>query len=50
MGIVFSSDGKTAFVTINGPDAVIKVDLEKMEVKGRVDSGKGPDGIAVYGV
>ena len=50
MGIVFSTDGKTAFVTINGPDAVIKIDLEKMEVKGRVDSGKGPDGIAVYGV
>ncbi|MEQ1605867.1 MAG: beta-propeller fold lactonase family protein [Pyrinomonadaceae bacterium] len=50
MGIVFSADGKTAFVTINGPDAVIKVDLEKMEVKGRVDSGKGPDGIAVFGI
>jgi YVTN family beta-propeller protein len=49
MGIVFSADGKTAFVTIVGPDAVIKVDLEKMEVKGRVDSGKGPDGIAVTG-
>lgn len=48
MGIVFSADGKTAFVTINGPDAVIKVDLEKMEITGRVDSGKGPDGIAVF--
>jgi len=50
MGIVFSVDGKTAFVTIVEPDAVIKVDLEKMEVKGRVDSGKGPDGIAVAGI
>jgi YVTN family beta-propeller protein len=49
MGIVFSTDGKTAFVTVNGPDAVIKVDLEKMEIKGSVDSGKGPDGIAVFG-
>ena len=50
MGIVFSADGKTAFVTVNGPDAVIKVDLEKFEITGRVDSGKGPDGIAVFGI
>lgn len=50
MGIVFSADGKTAFVTVNGPDAVIKVGLEKLEIKGSVDSGKGPDGIAVFGI
>ena len=49
MGIVFSADGKTAFVTANQPDGVLKIDLEKMEIKGRVDSGKGPDGIAVFG-
>jgi len=50
MGIVFSADGKTAFVTANGPDAVLKIDLEKMEIMRRVDSGKGPDGIAVFGI
>lgn len=49
LGIVFSNDGKTAFVTVVEPDAVIKVDLEKMEVKGRAETGKGPDGIAVFG-
>lgn len=49
-GIVFSNDGKTAFVTLFDRDAVIKVDLEKMEIKGRVATGKGPDGIAVAGI
>lgn len=50
MGIVFSNDGKTAFVTMVEPDFVLKIDLEKMEVTGRVDVGKAPDGIAVFGI
>jgi DNA-binding beta-propeller fold protein YncE len=50
LGIAFSADGKTAFLTLNEPDAVIKVDLEKKEIKGRVEAGKGPDGIAVFGL
>lgn len=50
LGIVFSADGKTAFVTMVEPDAVLKIDLEKMEITGRVDPGKGPDGIAVFGI
>lgn len=50
MGIVFSADGKTAFVTANQPDAVLRIDLEKMAITGRADSGKGPDGIAVFGL
>jgi len=57
MGIVFSGDGKTAFVTTvkadpaaPGTDAVLKIDLQKMEITGRTDSGKAPDGIAVAGV
>lgn len=57
MGVVFSADGKTAYLTTVKPDqaspladAVIKVDLEKMQVTGSVDPGKAPDGIAVAGV
>lgn len=49
-GIVFSNDGKTAFATLVDPDAVVKIDLVKMEVTGRVDAGKAPDGIAVFGM
>lgn len=50
LGIVFSNDGKTAFATMVEPDLVLKIDLEKMEITGRVDAGKGPDGIAVFGL
>jgi YVTN family beta-propeller protein len=57
LGIVFSADGKTAFVTsvkenpeAAGSDAVLKIDIAKMEVTARVDSGQAPDGIAVAGV
>ena len=50
LGIVFSADGKTAFVTVGQPDAVLKVNLDSGEVTGRVETGKVPDGIAVAGV
>jgi len=50
LGIVFSVDGKTAFVTVGQPDAVLKVNLDSGEVTGRVETGKVPDGIAVAGV
>jgi len=57
LGIVFSADGKTAFVTsvkgspeAAGSDAVLKIDIARMEVTARVDSGKAPDGIAVAGI
>ena len=50
LGIVFSADGKTAFITMVEPDAVLRIDLEKMEITGRVETGKGPDGIAVSGI
>lgn len=50
MGIVFSADGKTAFVSAGQPDIVLKIDLSSGEIKGRVDTGKVPDGIAVFGL
>lgn len=50
LAIVFSADGRTAFLTVVEPDAVLKIDLQKGEIVGRVDAGKGPDGIAVTGI
>ena len=50
LGIAFSADGKLAFVSVVEPDQVLKINLESGEILGRVDSGKGPDGIAVAGM
>lgn len=49
LGVVFSADGNTAFVSAVQPDAVLKVDLEKMVVAGRVETGQAPDGLALVG-
>lgn len=50
IGLTFAKNGKFAFVTAVQPDAALKIDLEKFEIAGRVDSGRGPDGIAVAGM
>lgn len=50
LGIVFSKDGKIAFVTAVQNDFVLKIDLEKGEVIGKVEIGQGPDGIALFGM
>lgn len=50
IGVAISADGKWAFVTANEPDTVLKIDLEKMEIAGRAEPGKGPDGVAVAGI
>lgn len=50
LGIIFSADGKTAFVTVVQPDLVLRIDMESGEITGRIDIGKGPDGIAVAGM
>lgn len=50
LGVVFSADGKTAFVTAVETDGVIKVDLEKKAVGIRIDTGKAPDGLALFGL
>jgi YVTN family beta-propeller protein len=49
MGVTFTPDGKTAFVSVAQPDAVVKVDLEKMTIVGSVESGSAPDGVAYFG-
>ena len=50
IGITFAKNGKFAFVTAVQPDVALKIDLEKFEVAGKAESGKGPDGIAVSGM
>lgn len=50
IGITFTKNGKFAFVTAVQPDGAFKIDLEKFEVAGRAEAGKGPDGIAVAGM
>jgi YVTN family beta-propeller protein len=57
LGVAFSNDSKTLFITSGRPDPnaqgvdeVMKIDLEKMAVTGRVNPGGAPDGIAVAGV
>jgi DNA-binding beta-propeller fold protein YncE len=50
LGIVFSKDGKIAFVTAVESDYVLKIDLEKAAVVGKVETGKVPDGVAVAGI
>lgn len=50
LGIVFSKNGKTAFVTAVESDFVLKIDLEKSEVIGKVATGQVPDGVALAGM
>jgi YVTN family beta-propeller protein len=49
LGVVFSADGKTAYVSAVESDVVLKIDLEKMSVVGRVETGLAPDGLALIG-
>lgn len=46
MGLVFSADGKTAFVSAVQTDGVLKIDAEKFEILGRAETGNAPDGLA----
>lgn len=50
LGIVFSKDGKTAFVSAVQPDFVLKIDMEKGTILGKVETGKVPDGVALAGM
>ena len=47
LGVFFSVDGKTAYVSAVESDVVLKIDLEKMSVVGRVETGLAPDGLAL---
>lgn len=49
-GIDFSKDGTYAFVTALQPDKVYKVNLVTGTIEGSVETGNGPDGVAVWGL
>ncbi|HEV2802609.1 MAG TPA: beta-propeller fold lactonase family protein [Pyrinomonadaceae bacterium] len=46
VGVTVASDSKRAYVCLQDLNSVAAIDLEKLQVTGRVETGKGPDGIA----
>ncbi|HZG53484.1 MAG TPA: cytochrome D1 domain-containing protein [Pyrinomonadaceae bacterium] len=46
VGVAVASDSKRAYVALQETGSVAAVDLEKLEVTGQVETGKGPDGVA----
>lgn len=46
-GGIVSADSRTAYVSVYGPFLVARVDLEKLEISGRVETGIAPDGMAL---
>ena len=46
VGVAVAADGRRAYVALQEANGVAAIDLEKLEVVGRVETGKAPDGIA----
>jgi len=46
VGLLIAPDGKRAWVASTNADVVSVIDLEKMEVVGRLTAGKEPDGLS----
>lgn len=47
-GILIPPDGSVAYVAVNGDNFVAIVDWKTLTVTGRIDAGKGPDGMAWF--
>ena len=45
-GILIAPDGKRAYVSVSTADKVAVIDLKTLEVIGKIDAGKQPDGLA----
>lgn len=45
-GILMAPDGKLAYVAVSHDNHVSVINLESLQVAGRIDTGKGPDGMA----
>jgi YVTN family beta-propeller protein len=45
-GILMQPDGARAYVAVNGDNYVGVIDLKTLTVTGRIETGKGPDGMA----
>ncbi|HLL73447.1 MAG TPA: cytochrome D1 domain-containing protein, partial [Pyrinomonadaceae bacterium] len=46
VGVVASADSRRAYVALQELNSVAAIDLERMEVVGKVETGAGPDGVA----
>jgi YVTN family beta-propeller protein len=46
VGVTAAADGKRAYLAIQDLNSIVAIDLEKLEVVGKVETGAGPDGIA----
>jgi YVTN family beta-propeller protein len=45
-GILMVPDGSRAYVAVTGDNFVARFDLKRLEVTGRIEPGRGPDGMA----
>jgi DNA-binding beta-propeller fold protein YncE len=45
VGVTAAADGKRAYLAIQNLNSIVAIDLEKLEVVGKVETGAGPDGI-----
>ena len=45
-GLVVAPDGTHVYTTLNSRDSVAVIDLKTMTVTGKLETGKGPDGLA----
>jgi YVTN family beta-propeller protein len=45
--IAFTRDGRTAYVSVRGADAVAVIDVERLEVLGYVKVGREPQGLII---
>jgi len=45
-GILMQPDGARAYVAVNGENYIAIIDLKTLAVAGRIETGKGPDGMA----
>ena len=48
-GILIAPDGARAYVAVSMADKVAVIDLKTLEVRGQIDAGKQPDGLAWVG-
>jgi DNA-binding beta-propeller fold protein YncE len=45
-GILVVPDGSRAYIAVSARDEVVALDLNKLEIAGKLATGKGPDGLA----
>jgi YVTN family beta-propeller protein len=45
-GILMQPDGSRAYVAVNGDNFIAVIDLKALSVVGKLETGRGPDGMA----